>query len=1256
MPSVTAHLRNHHRGVEIPPAFLLAHKLAPCRKCGGVYAAASIRSHQGRCDKKPTKKISNLPVASSRLSRGTSLTPAPGADASPALIPAAEWTFGQPRPGSSTFSWLYVPLIRCALGLDEHGGMAQVYAGDKLWAELRDSYAAEFLRCGIEAKYVPFSDDGYIDADAQTRLLFGPLAGGQSNIADTIEGKLTEFGLRIQRLVALRTHRPESKSAPLASAAPSASSSSSPPCMSPLSPFHPSSPSAQASSTATLSHGCPPCSEAAVGADCSATQHSVPRSAPSPDESDRLSIADIASHAPVWDSVPRGCEDHWIAAARPRFRALIDACATNDLRARGQAIDGILVLAAQSLRRGRGGRRRLVSALRTRLNTVASARLHSHPAVMLLPAAAPPPFVPVPSSPRDETKDKWSGQIRRACKFGRLGNLPKCVSALMRDGTAEWTQARINFIRAKHPACSSPIPARDDSAPRTLFDKDVFSKLVSEMCTGAAPGLSGWSAELAAVLTLDPACLEGMTLLAQLIANDDLDSHSRSLLMSSSLLAISKPDSAVVDDLRPLALGEFFVKAACRYVLNTISPDLPGMFEPVQLAFSPAGCERAIQRTQAVIEQNPSAHITIHVDSLNAYNSVDRAMMLDSVYSDPLLAPLHRAFAFCYSSPSALVLLDQNAIVDVISSQQGVRQGCVLAGLGYSHTLQPAFTAAVAPFPSVSAVAIMDDLTISGPPSDAIGAFEKYVEMAATRNVTVNTSKTEIQQASGAPSHITIASAARLALHIEPGIHKMLGGYVGVDDEAGVAFVSSKLSKMHPVLRAIRDPRIPCHIALNLAKIHHLSRPSYLMRSLPMRVSSGPLSAFDSSLREALLLRLQIDPSVLPPTAMLSLCQPVGNGGVGLRDLATILPAAKWSSAACAAVDVSHIVEANPLLPFVRDREAAYDALSTHGARVAPADVASFKDVHVTDEEKEAWGEFSDPRLLSLPYSPDMICSFYNGKARIRTLQRMLSLCVESAALDAFLSSADCTISDHIRIHACRAPSSYRWLFLSSGVEVLSDAAFAIAIRLRLGLPPLPFPLPLYPCLLCGFDCSDDPWHPFACPKTRRKYVTVRHDNAMRLLCSYARSCGVLARTEPKESGSLVPDGEFHFSRFTFLVDVSGVHPLAPSHLENAHRPGQAMSDRATEKVDKYQDHADTLGASFAPLVLDVYGRLESQFLSFIERIEEEALAWGSASSPSRISREAFLAELSSNWQRDNACIILQYISMIREASFRGGV
>ena len=119
---------------------------------------------------------------------------------------------------------------------------------------------------------------------------------------------------------------------------------------------------------------------------------------------------------------------------------------------------------------------------------------------------------------------------------------------------------------------------------------------------------------------------------------------------------------------------------------------------------------------------------------------------------------------------------------------------------------------------------------------------------------------------------------------------------------------------------------------------------------------------------------------------------------------------------------------------------------------------------------------------------------------------------------------------------------------------------------------------------------------------------------------------------------------------------MSGVHPLAPSHLENAHRPGQAMSDRATEKVDKYQDHADTLGASFAPLVLDVYGRLESQFLSFIERIEEEALAWGSASSPSRISREAFLAELSSNWQRDNACIILQYISMIREAAFRGGV
>ena len=85
---------------------------------------------------------------------------------------------------------------------------------------------------------------------------------------------------------------------------------------------------------------------------------------------------------------------------------------------------------------------------------------------------------------------------------------------------------------------------------------------------------------------------------------------------------------------------------------------------------------------QAKTELDPEGFITIYVDSSNAFNAADRAMMLESVYSDSRLSHLWRAYAFCYATPSHLLLRQHGAVVDSISSAQGGRQGCVLAGLG----------------------------------------------------------------------------------------------------------------------------------------------------------------------------------------------------------------------------------------------------------------------------------------------------------------------------------------------------------------------------------------------------------------------------------------------------------------------------------------------------------------------------------------------------------------------------------------------
>ena len=102
-----------------------------------------------------------------------------------------------------------------------------------------------------------------------------------------------------------------------------------------------------------------------------------------------------------------------------------------------------------------------------------------------------------------------------------------------------------------------------------------------------------------------------------------------------------------------------------------------------------------------------------------------------------------------------------------------------------------------------------------------------------------------------------------------------------------------------------------------------------------MRVTSAPITAFHSTLVNALCDRLQL-PSPLPPSASSSLTQPGVNGGLGLRDMALIIPAAKWASAASVAADITPLIDAHqvPLIsPAFADRKAAHRTMVDAGAR-----------------------------------------------------------------------------------------------------------------------------------------------------------------------------------------------------------------------------------------------------------------------------------------------------------------------------------
>jgi hypothetical protein len=450
----------------------------------------------------------------------------------------------------------------------------------------------------------------------------------------------------------------------------------------------------------------------------------------------------------------------------------------------------------------------------------------------------------------------------------------------------------------------------------------------------------------------------------------------------------------------------------------------------------------------------------------------------------------------------------------------------------------------------------------------------------------------------------------------------------------------AKLTMQTPVTRALRDSRFPSLLALQLAKISNIPKPMYLLRAMPLRITLAPITAFDQRNRDALLPRLLRSSLPLPSSALVSLTQPAGNGGLGLRELACIAPAARWASAAAAAPDLQRFGDAGSLalLPFMLDRITAFGMLLQSGVqRLAPG-------------QPEPEDSDLASRLRTLPLHPNEIISHYEGIPKLKGLQRALSQQILNHRLHTFLESAECTNSDVVRLSSCRQKTTQRWMQPSTSSPIYTDLCTTIVTRLRLGLPPLD-DIP-ETCPLCKEDVTASPWHALSCDKLKRKMVTRRHDRCCQLLCRFARSNDCTAHVVQKDLAHLLPDGEIHMFYRTVDFDVSGVNPHAPSYVDMA--PGNAMVAREKFKISKYGTHSQQGGRTFAPFVLDSYGCLAPAALQLLKDIRDESLSSPLGTPhPFRLTRSSFLAELSRNWQYDNARIVVQWMTLVRAAVVR---
>ena len=106
------------------------------------------------------------------------------------------------------------------------------------------------------------------------------------------------------------------------------------------------------------------------------------------------------------------------------------------------------------------------------------------------------------------------------------------------------------------------------------------------------------------------------------------------------------------------------------------------------------------------------------VDFQNAFNTRKRDIVASCLFAAEEAAPVWRFFQFAYARPSVLGIYGQGGkLIDSISAEEGLKQGCPLASFAYALSVQPIYQRVDAEVngPSGRAVGVSDDLTLVGP-------------------------------------------------------------------------------------------------------------------------------------------------------------------------------------------------------------------------------------------------------------------------------------------------------------------------------------------------------------------------------------------------------------------------------------------------------------------------------------------------------------------------------------------------------------
>ena len=230
----------------------------------------------------------------------------------------------------------------------------------------------------------------------------------------------------------------------------------------------------------------------------------------------------------------------------------------------------------------------------------------------------------------------------------------------------------------------------------------------TRLAKGVSPGPTGTTDSMVRILIDDPICGTNLCHMLMDLINGVLSQELMQRLTRARLVAIEKSGGGV----RPVAIGEVFMKLAGNVLVQRYETVLQPLFTPIQQGVLwKAGCERIIHTLN---ERYRTGACILSIDLKNAFNSPSRENIAKHIFGLSTLRPFQRFFHAEYAEPSELLFYGTttNGLAGIVKSTNGVRQGSTLSTIYFCAFLQPILETLAGEFPEVNVHAYVDDVNL----------------------------------------------------------------------------------------------------------------------------------------------------------------------------------------------------------------------------------------------------------------------------------------------------------------------------------------------------------------------------------------------------------------------------------------------------------------------------------------------------------------------------------------------------------------